>query len=327
MPQPLVSIVIPVFNGEANIGTTIESALAQDWDPIEVIVVDDGSSDASLRRVRAYEQAGVRVIAQANRGGSAARNTGFRSSQGAYIQFLDHDDLLAPDKIRRQVLRAQGSPRCPVAGLWTRFANTTAGSYGGWCPPEPFQRDCEPLEWLIGSPMVPTCAWLTPRPLVEDAGLWNEALVGNPDDDGEFFMRVIACSNAVLFSAESRSYFRAESGASAGHSETDDALRSVFEVCRTFERIVLGMTDSAAAKQSCAHRYLAFMHRACPRVPELVAEAERRVTALGFDPGSVPDTPRYEWLSRVVGWRAARRLQKAWQRVRQAGSRRRPSRY
>lgn len=326
MSAPLVSIIIPVFNAERFIGATIESALAQDWEAKEIIVVDDGSVDGSLGVIRRYESAGVRTMVRATGGGSAARNTGFKASHGAYIQFLDHDDLLAKDKISTQVAVAGGRTTSPVAGCWTRFRGDEGGAFGRWEPAEHFRHDWAPIDWLITSPLVPTCAWLTPRPLVEAAGLWNETLVSNPDDDGEFFMRVFSQSERILFCDRSRSYFRAENASSAGHNRGVNALRSIFEVCKTYERIACGANDSVEARQACANRYLTFMYMAYPLCQELIREAEARVVALGFDPSRVPNTPLYEQLSRVTGWRTAKRLQQMWQVVRQAGVRQTPSR-
>lgn len=327
MPAPLVSVVIPVFNAERVIGATIESALGQDWSPKEIVVVDDGSTDGSLPVMRRYEGGEVRVIARQNGGGSAARNTGFAASRGEYIQFLDHDDLLASDKVSAQVAAARGRATCAIAGRWTRFKGDVNGAYGGWQPPVPLRHDWTPLDWLVASPLLPTCAWLTPRALVEAAGLWNERLADNPDDDGEFFMRVVARSEQVVFCEAARSYFRTEDAASAGHNRSVNALRAIYEVCRSYEQIVRARSEAEAARRACANRYLAFMHMAYPRCPELVADAEARVTALGFDPAKVPNTPRYERLSAVVGWRMAKRLQGAWQKARDAGTWRRASRH
>ncbi len=95
--KPLVSILIPCYNAEAWLAQTLESALAQTWSPTEIIVVDDGSKDRSLEIAKAFEPRGVKVISQHNQGASAARNRAFQESQGDFIQYLDADDLLAPD--------------------------------------------------------------------------------------------------------------------------------------------------------------------------------------------------------------------------------------
>src|SRR5882672_6611417 len=103
MRAPLVSILIPAFNAEQWIGETLRSALAQTWPHKEIIVVDDGSRDQTVATARKFEAEGVRVVTQKNSGAAAARNTAFSLCHGDYIQWLDADDLLAPDKIASQL--------------------------------------------------------------------------------------------------------------------------------------------------------------------------------------------------------------------------------
>ena len=105
--SPLVSILIPCYNAEPWLAQTLESALAQTWPHREIIVVNDGSTDLSLQIARQYEVRGIRVLDQPNRGASAARNAAFAACQGEWIEFLDADDLLAPDKIERQMRLAE----------------------------------------------------------------------------------------------------------------------------------------------------------------------------------------------------------------------------
>src|SRR5438874_6764230 len=100
--EPLVSILIPAYNAERWIADTIRSALAQTWPRTEIIIVDDGSKDETLSVARQFEAKNVSVVAQQNQGAAAARNHAFSLCQGDYIQWLDADDLLAPDKIARQ---------------------------------------------------------------------------------------------------------------------------------------------------------------------------------------------------------------------------------
>ena len=99
----LVSILIPAYNAQYWIPDTIRSALAQKWANTEVIIVDDGSRDSTLEIARRFESARVKVVAQENRGAAAARNRALSLAQGDYIQWLDADDLLAPDKISEQL--------------------------------------------------------------------------------------------------------------------------------------------------------------------------------------------------------------------------------
>jgi glycosyltransferase involved in cell wall biosynthesis len=110
---PRVSIIIPTYNRSKLLQLTVESVLNQTYPALEVIVVDDGSKDDTEKVMQKYAGR-VTYIKQANRGVSAARNTGFRVSSGQYINFLDDDDLFMPTKIERQVQMLEARPE---AGL------------------------------------------------------------------------------------------------------------------------------------------------------------------------------------------------------------------
>ncbi len=101
MQGPLVSVIVPVYNGERYLTKTIQSVLTQDYQPIEIIVVDDGSTDRTAEIVRA--QPNIHYIYQNNRGVSAARNTGIAAAQGEFLAFLDADDMWVPQKLSVQV--------------------------------------------------------------------------------------------------------------------------------------------------------------------------------------------------------------------------------
>ena len=101
--EPLVSILIPAFNAQESIADTLRSAIAQTWERKEIIVIDDGSTDQTLRIARQFESQGVRVYSKRNEGAASSRNLAFLLSKGDYIQWLDADDLLAPDKIAFQM--------------------------------------------------------------------------------------------------------------------------------------------------------------------------------------------------------------------------------
>src|SRR5689334_6006096 len=119
--KSLVSILIPAYNAEAFLGQTLESALAQTWPRKEIIVVDDGSNDGTLAVAQEFARRGVRVVSNKSRlSASAARNKAFSLCQGDYIQWLDADDLLAPDKIEKQMalLETLPSKRLLVSSAW-----------------------------------------------------------------------------------------------------------------------------------------------------------------------------------------------------------------
>ncbi len=112
MNKPLVSIIVPAYNAEKFLRQAVGSALRQTYSNIEVIVVDDGSIDSTKAIAEELARGGrrVRVFSQKNAGQSAARNTGIREARGAYVAFLDADDLFLPEKIERQVRELEEHP-------------------------------------------------------------------------------------------------------------------------------------------------------------------------------------------------------------------------
>lgn len=111
-PQPRVSIIIPCLNGERFLAEAISSALAQSHENVEVIYVDDGSTDRSLEIARSFAQ--VTVLSQANAGISVARNAGLDVCDGAFVVFLDADDRMATDAVRDHLEAFAGQPAAPM---------------------------------------------------------------------------------------------------------------------------------------------------------------------------------------------------------------------
>ena len=127
----LVSVVVPAFNAERWLGETIASILAQDHRALEVIVVDDGSTDATaaVAAQHAERDARVRIVRQPNRGLGAARNCGLAHAQGEYVAFLDADDLWSTEKLRLQLERlGTERGRAVLCGI-QRFMDTDGGRH------------------------------------------------------------------------------------------------------------------------------------------------------------------------------------------------------
>jgi glycosyltransferase involved in cell wall biosynthesis len=101
LKQQLATVIVPVYNSERYLEDTLKSIFNQDYQPIEVIVVDDGSTDSSAKIAKSFKN--IRYIYQANQGPSAARNTGITISQGEFIAFLDSDDMWMPEKLSLQI--------------------------------------------------------------------------------------------------------------------------------------------------------------------------------------------------------------------------------
>jgi glycosyltransferase involved in cell wall biosynthesis len=100
LTNPLVTVVVAVYNGERFLHAALESLYAQDYKPFEVVFVDDGSTDGSAAIARAFR--GIRYVHQENQGLAAARNTGLSHARGEFLAYLDDDDLIPSHKLRRQ---------------------------------------------------------------------------------------------------------------------------------------------------------------------------------------------------------------------------------
>jgi glycosyltransferase involved in cell wall biosynthesis len=117
--SPLLSIVVPVYNGAAFIDDAIRTIRNQNLPEAEVLFVDDGSTDGSAAQI-AERMPEARVIRQANQGGSAARNTGLRESSGELLVFLDVDDLWPEDTLRKHLLALRENPSADITHMTTR---------------------------------------------------------------------------------------------------------------------------------------------------------------------------------------------------------------
>ncbi len=281
--------------------------MAQTWTRKEIIVVDDGSRDGTLALAQSFIRHGVRVFSQSNRGASAARNRAFQESSGDFVQYLDADDLLAPDKIEIQVRRLIEEKNAAIAaGSWGRFQNYPEQAT---FVPEPFWTDLAPIDWLVScwqrSSMMHPAAWLTPRPIHEQAGQWDETLSLN--DDGEFFCRVILAARSVCFCPEAKSFYRSVPGSlssSRSYAAWDSALRAAFS--ETLQ--LLSRSDGTAVRKACCRHFEEFVYASYPEVPELRRLAWQRVRELGGPIARPQMGPRMRFFSWFIGWKAVKRL-------------------
>jgi len=123
MDKPLISCIVPVFNGERFLPEALESIWKQTYFPLEIIVVDDGSTDGTPKIVNRYRDR-VRYLKQENAGPSAARNSGIGAARGEFVAFLDVDDLWLPAKLTRQMAQFQSRPEadCCVTNIQNFWA-------------------------------------------------------------------------------------------------------------------------------------------------------------------------------------------------------------
>jgi glycosyltransferase involved in cell wall biosynthesis len=181
--RPLVSVIVPAYNAAATIGIALDTALAQTWPDVEVIVVDDGSTDETTSVVaeRAARDDRIRLLRRPNGGVSAARNTALAAAVGAWIAPLDADDVWRPDKIERQVALAERTGADCIYCWYVRIDEAGHALFdrvGGGR----FQGDVR-AELVLGNFVGPGSSPLLRRQAVVAIGGWNERLRGNEDQD------------------------------------------------------------------------------------------------------------------------------------------------
>ncbi len=217
MSAPLVSVIVPVWNGERFLAEALDSILAQEYKPLEVIVVDDGSTDGSAAIAQARD---VRYYVQPNRGPGAARNTGVTAAQGELLAFLDQDDVYLPGKIARQVETLADRPE--IGFVFTRI--------DVFLEPGVERPSWLPADWLVAPPVGYCPSTLMIR---RDAF----AAVGEFDtnystfSDGEWFVRArrAGVKNVVLEDVAVR--YRIH-----GRNQSNDRQTFVSEVLRSLRR-------------------------------------------------------------------------------------------
>lgn len=200
----LVSIIIPCFNAEKWIGEAIDSCLQQTYPNIEIIVIDDGSTDNSLEIIRSY---GNRVICKSlpHQGGNRARNEGFSLSNGEYIQFLDADDYILPEKIAMQVSLLESTGIDVVYGDW-RHQHHFADDRVVLDKIEISGTQSDILESLLANWWVAPAAIFYTRKAVENSGGWDESLEAAQDKD--FFLSVVINGATVAYQPGCYSIYR-----------------------------------------------------------------------------------------------------------------------
>ncbi len=317
---PLVSILIPTYNASQWIAQTLDSALSQTWENIEIIVVDDGSRDDSVAIVSRYADRGVCLVTQPNRGASAARNRALTEARGDFIQFLDADDLIAQDKIALQMHRLlAASPRHMASGEWARFTDDPETALFN---SQPVWQDLSGIEFQLlhyeAGWMMQPAAWLCPRALLDEAGPWDETLSLN--DDGEYFSRVMLASAGILFCPGARTYYRSGVVGSLSRRMDPVALRSLWKVNElNCDRLLAGAGGGTRAKNAAANGWQRLAFELYPALPALATEAETRMRALGGTTVPLPAGPSFNRLARFTGWRFAKRL-RDWQLKRLSSS-------
>lgn len=228
--QPKVSVIIPVYNAELFIAETIGSVLAQTYTNIEIVVVDNGSTDDTAHWFKENVNTKIKYYYTQNKGASAARNFGLSKATGDYIQFLDADDVLHPDKLKLQIDVMQQAGALLSFSLWDTFTETLPNE-------RPFKFDHVNYKSLnngasiitsfgMDNWFIPVFSYLTHIDLIHQAGDWNETITNN--DDAEFFSRVLLHCRKIVCVDKILGYYRILKTDSLSKINTKEKVESAY---------------------------------------------------------------------------------------------------
>jgi glycosyltransferase involved in cell wall biosynthesis len=310
----LVSILIPCYNSESYLTETLDSCLGQSHKNIEIIVVDDGSSDNSLSIAKEYASAhpNVKVFSQENRGAPAARNLAFTHAKGDYIQYLDADDILGRDKLSSQMAALEGEDgNTVVFGPCSMFEDSLDRSVPYDIPVNRSYDD--PKKFLLdlwsSATMVLPHTWLVHRSLIERAGPWDETLLKN--QDGAFFARVVYNASKVIYEAKALVYYRTHNQASVSRKKAYRSEASRLNSFDVYENLFKDRLDDPEVRKALAVVYSYFIFDNYPLYHDLIEKAREKIGTFGYREPINVNIGLYRKLAPVLGIYGAVRFHKA----------------
>lgn len=317
MLNPKVSIIIPVYNKVAFVRESIESALGQSYPNIEVVLVNDGSTDGSLailQEFKANNPDNIVLIDQINGGVSQATNAGIAASSGDFIQFLDADDLMSSDKIHHQVEFLNSKPRGAMASSeWVSFSGNIE-SFNRFNL-KIFKDYNFGIEMLIDlydrSEMMQPGVFLTPRSVILAAGPWDENLTIN--QDGEFFCRVMLKCKGIFFEPRGKVYYRKPGENNVSQQKSYKAASSLLESYRCYEREILKVEDSKRVREAIARNYLRFSYVIYPNYPDLLEESFNDFRRIGVGNSVRIGGPKFQMVTKWLGYKNALKMKRFFQ--------------
>ena len=311
MSQKLVSVIIPVFNSVLFIEETINSVFNQTYPNLEVILIDDGSTDGSLNYLKNLNKGNVTVMQNIRKGACAARNYGYKLSKGHYIQFLDADDILSPNKIELQVSALKNNPNSIAVCNTMHFYDTIDnGVITDW---EFLYTTSNTEEFLLNlygangkTNMVQTSAWLSPKYLLDKVGLWDETLT--KDQDGEYFCRAVALANQVIYVPKVINYYRKHiHGFNVANQRERTNVDSQYRALNSKTNQFKKLRNTESFNNAMALQYKVVAIDAYPHFKDISKKAIAKVNKYG---GStyvpVLGGKIIEIIKLIFGWRAAK---------------------
>lgn len=300
----LVSILIPAYNSEVFIAETLQSCINQTYPSVEIIVIDDGSSDSTLMIAKDWKKrySNIHIYSQQNSGACAARNFALEKSTGDYVMFLDADNVISPDKIEKQMalLKKTNDDMAIATCPWDRFYSTIADAK---FPKLKVYKDYEDsfdmlLDLWNHGEMFETACYLISKKLAIKAGGWTVGLLKN--QDGEYFSRVLMNATKVLFCPEGKLYYRTGDYDSVSKESSKAKIEDLLRSFILYKTNALAHENSERVKTALNRNFSMFMYLFNGRYPDLCIQAKEEIRSMGLKPLPA-GTKRAKMISRLIG--------------------------
>jgi len=291
---------MPLYNVEQYIDETLKELEKQTYENIEIIIVNDNSTDNSLEIARKFESEKIKFFTNPNKGACSARNYAFSKSSGEYIKFMDADDFCTFNLIEKQigVLKTLTKEDIVFSPLKMLFSDgklilpdrTIDKDYE-----EAFNLQIEILK--LGGFNIPHC-YMMSRKLVEDVGGWDEDILKN--QDGECFSRVLAQANSAICIKDAFAIWR-QTGIGVSSQLSLKAVESMLETYRKILKLTIEKQDTIVTREICGEYLGLFIYTQYPQLRTILPRVKEILNELDI-PVILPKRKVVKTLNLFFNW-------------------------
>ncbi len=306
----LVSICIPCYNAAQFLTLTLTALQKQSHQNLEIIVIDDGSTDSSVKIIEEFagKDQRIQLDKATGKGAAAARNQAYARSKGDYIVFFDADDWIPENFIATQ-LQTLTSNQEVVVAQWGRFYKNNLSTI---CIDQgQIKKDLSFPEWILNywknnSHMTCPGRVLMPRAIVEQSGLWDEDLSLN--DDFTFFTSIFSVSELIRYNTNGLFYYR--SGVNGLSSKKgNEAYQSFFNsLTRAIAIAQSKLVDGDRLNGCYANLLQNFIYETYPKRPDLIKKASDLIKTLGGSNLRFPAGGKTRLINSIFGWKLVKKI-------------------
>ncbi len=284
--NPKVSIIMPVYNVGAYIEECLRSVVSQTYKNIELVMVDDGTKDDSVEianEVLSRSTIEYKIIKQVNAGACAARNVAISNATGDYLLHLDADDRISETLVEKQIETLR---KCCFEPKTIAFCGWIGLEDFGLCISNVITHDYTiPSDMLVDMYLNHVClyphCYLVSKQLLEKSGLWDTSLV--QDEDGDFFSRIIVCADKILFTPDTKVYYRFGNMASQSKEVSFKAVNGFVETAIKKSKLLLKHSSHPKVKDAIyelvalkPRLYHPYFHEVCEKAEKFLKETIHR---------------------------------------------------